>query len=223
RSKHIAKVNGGLLVSSGVTINELISFCLKSNLGGIGTLFGIPSTVGGAVVNSLGAFGCEFCNFIEYVVGFYTTCLNKKVKILNKDCGFAYRDSIFKHMNFIITAVKLNLPSEQPTTLKQTMVESIKKKTATQPVEMPSAGSVFKRQSEFIPAKVIDELNLKGVRFGDAQISTKHAGFIVNLGNARFKDTIKLIEYVKRKVHHKTQHKLTCEIEIVKSIKKFYK
>ena len=128
-----------------------------------------------------------------------------------------------KHTNFIITAVKLNLPTEQPATLKQSMFDAIKKKTATQPLEKPNAGSVFKRKGELIPAKIIDELNLKGTQFGNAQISTKHAGFIVNLGNARCVDVLKLIKLTKRKVYHATHQKLTCEIELVCGTKNFYK
>ncbi len=223
RSKHITKKDDGLLVDSGVTISELINFCLKNNLGGIGSLFGIPSTVGGAVVNSLGAFGCNFSDFVEYVVGISPSSLQKKVKILNKNCGFTYRDSIFKHTEFVITSVKLKLPTEQPATLKQSMFDAIKKKTATQPLEKPNAGSVFKRKGELIPAKIIDELNLKGTQFGNAQISTKHAGFIVNLGNARCVDVLKLIKLTKRKVYHATHQKLTCEIELVCGTKNFYK
>ncbi len=127
----------------GVAISALISACLNYSLGGIEKLAGIPSSVGGAVVNGLGAFGVEFNNLVEYVL-----CLDgagKRVKLKNSACEFGYRTSKFKHEDFVILRVKLKLNFADKETIKSNMLSALAKKSATQPLDFPSAGSVFKR------------------------------------------------------------------------------
>lgn len=199
---------------SGVSVSQLINACSNKNLGGLENLAGIPSTVGGAVVNNLGAFGTEFCEFIDFVEVFDKTNTFKLKKLKKDNCNFSYRNSIFKNDKYVITKVKLNLIPKQKTLIKQLIVDTIKRKIESQPLNYPSAGSIFKR-GNIIPAKVIDELGLKRTRIGDAEISTKHAGFIVNLGSATSKDVKDLISLIQNAVFDKYGEKLEPEIEFV--------
>ena len=200
--------------SSGVNVTSLIMKCYIRSLSGIERLAGIPSTVGGAVVNSLGAFNTNFCDFVEYVECYHKSDLTKKLKLTNEQCKFGYRTSLFKNGEYIITKVKLRLYEDDKTLIQQRIKEAIEKKTETQPLGVPSAGSIFKRRN-IIPAKVIDELGLKGTKIGGAEISTKHAGFIVNTNSATSKDVKNLISLIQEKVKTVTNEYLTPEIEFV--------
>lgn len=200
---------------TGVSVTNLIKTCAEKNLGGIENLSGIPSTVGGAVVNNLGAFGCEISDAIDSVECYDFNNLKHKIILKNSDCKFGYRDSIFKHKNLLVTKVVFNLKQENKTLIQQKIIEIIKQKTSSQPLNLPSAGSVFKRDGNVIPAKIIDELNLKGKQIGSAQVSTKHAGFIVNLGSATSYQVKKLIAEIQSEVEEKLNITLEPEIEFV--------
>ncbi|MBO5954483.1 MAG: UDP-N-acetylmuramate dehydrogenase [Clostridia bacterium] len=200
--------------SSGVNVTNLIMKCYMRSLCGFERLAGIPSTVGGAVVNSLGAFETNFSDFVEYVECYHKSDLTKKLKLTHSQCQFGYRTSLFKSGEYIITRVKLKLNEENKNLIKARIDEAINKKKSTQPLDYPSAGSVFKR-GNIIPAKVIDELGLKGTKIGGAEISTKHAGFIVNTNSATSKDVKDLIKLIQDKVKTATNEHLDPEIEFV--------
>lgn len=199
---------------SGVSMSSLINKCFLKGLSNLEKLSGIPSTIGGATVNNLGAFDCSFGDFIEYVECYKKENPNKKITLKNSDCKFGYRTSAFKNNDYIITKVKINLQKAEKSLIKQQIVETINKKTNSQPLDLPSAGSIFKRSS-IIPAKVIDELGLKGLIVGKAQISKKHAGFIVNLGGATAQDIKGLIAIIKYKLGESLSKNLETEIEFV--------
>ncbi len=201
-------------VGSGTNFGELIFCCRKKGLSGIECLAGIPSTVGGALVNNLGAFNTTFENCVEWIEGFYLSNLNKKIRLHKNDCCFGYRTSIFKQGNFIITKAKLRLNYDNPLNISLKIRQCLTAKHQSQPVNLPSAGSIFKR-CEIIPAKVIDELGLKGLTVGGAQISTKHAGFIVNTNNASASNVRSLISTIKAKVKAATNVNLPLELEIL--------
>lgn len=202
-----------VIADGGVNLTALIVKAGKLNLSGLENLSGIPSTLAGGIVNNVGAFGTEISNFIEYVEC-YDENFNKR--ILNKsDCMFSYRNSIFKEENLIITQAVLKLKQDEKSLIKKRINEAITKKSTTQPLNHPSAGSVFKR-STIIPAKVIDDLGLKGTKIGGAEVSTKHAGFIVNTNTATSKDVKDLINLIKEKVKSATNVDLETEIEFVK-------
>lgn len=205
---------GIVYVESGVNVTNLIMKCYMRSLSGLENLAGIPATVGGAVVNSLGAFDTNFSDFVEYVECYNINDLTKKKKLTNKDCKFGYRTSLFKSGNYIITKVKLKLSDDNKPLIQQRIKEAIEKKKSTQPLNYPSAGSVFKR-TKIIPAKVIDELNLKGRKIGGAEISTKHAGFIVNTNSATSEDVKELITLIQEKVKTTHNENLEPEIEFV--------
>ena len=227
-----------VVAESGVRLSNLIQKCYLRSLGGFERLTGIPATVGGAITNNVGAFNTSFSNHIEWVKGFLASNPDISFTFSNKECKFGYRDSIFKSGNYIITHAKINLNSLYPDLIKKNIIEAINKKKSTQPLDFPSAGSVFKRiyiendnpqKSNILtekndeniiskiiyPAKIIDELGLKGLTIGGAQVSTKHAGFIINTGNATAKDVEMLIKIIKEKVFSETGIKLEEEIEFV--------
>lgn len=201
-----------IIADGGVNLTALIIKACEHSLSGLEALSGIPSTLAGGIVNNVGAFDCSISDYIEEVVCFDE---NFNTLILTKDdCKFEYRNSLFKNKNYIITSVTLNLKQDEKSLIKKRINDAIYKKSTTQPLNLPSAGSVFKR-CEIIPAKVIDELDLKGTKIGDAEISTKHAGFIVNLKSATSQDVKKLINLIKQKVKSTHNVDLKEEIEFV--------
>ena len=136
-----------VFVESGANVTNLIMKCYHRSLCGFERLAGIPSTVGGAVVNSLGAFDTDFCDFVEYVECYHKNDLTKKLKLSQDECKFAYRSSLFKCGDYIITRVKLKLNRDDKELIKAHIKEAIEKKRTTQPLNYPSAGSVFKRSN----------------------------------------------------------------------------
>lgn len=213
RSKQILFRNNFVYADSGVSITSLIQKCYLKGLSNLENLNGIPATVGGGIVNNLGAFGTELGDFVEYVVC-YDILHEKEIKLTPDQCLFSYRKSIFQMENLIVLRVKLKMEQEERKIIKLRLDQAIQKKINSQPLNLPSSGSVFKR-STIIPAQTIDQLGLKGTRIGDAEISTKHAGFIVNLGNATKKDILSLVTLIKNRVKSATNVDLSTEIEFV--------
>ena len=206
--------NQSVIVDSGVNVTSLIMKCYLRSLSGFERLAGIPSTIGGAVVNSLGAFDTSFNDFVEYVECYHKSNLTKKLRLSHKQCKFGYRTSLFKNDEYVITKVKLKLYEDNQTLIRKRITEAIEKKKSTQPLDQYSAGSVFKR-TNIIPAKVIDELGLKGTKIGGAEISMKHAGFIINTTNATSEDVKQLITLIQEKVKSATNEEIEPEIELV--------
>lgn len=200
-------------VGSGEKLSIIGQKCLKNEYQGFEFATYIPGTVGGAIKMNAGAHGFEMKDIIESVT--YID-LNGKIKtILNKECEFEYRNSIFgKEKYFIISATfKLNKGNYEE--IKTKLEEYRKYRIDKQPVEFPNAGSTFKRGDDFITAKLIDDAGLKGYRIGGAEVSTKHAGFIINKDNATAEDIISLVKYVKKEVYKKFKKKIDLEIEIL--------
>lgn len=213
KTNNIEFEKSSVTADSGTSVGNLINKCYLRNLSGLENLAGIPATVGGAVVNNLGSFNTTISEFIDMVEAVDLTNLNR-LSFNKNECDFNYRHSIFQTNKYLILKVKFNLNEDSQSLIRDRITTAIHKKVSTQPLNYPSAGSVFKR-GEIIPAKVIDELGLKGVRIGDAEISTKHSGFIVNLGNATSEDVKNLIDLINDKVKEKFNTTLTPEIEFV--------
>ena len=212
KTKNIEFKNNLVYADGGVNLTSLIIKASELGLSGLENLSGIPSTLAGGIINNVGAFGTEIADCIEKV-----ECYNenfKKITLTKSVCNFSYRNSIFKQKNLIITKAILKLKQDEKSLIKKRINDAILKKSTTQPINYPSAGSVFKR-CEIIPAKVIDELELKGTKIGGAEISTKHAGFIVNNSSATSKDVKDLINLIKQKVKSATNLDLETEIEFV--------
>ena len=206
--------NNFVIADGGVNVTSLIMKCYLRSLSGLENLMGIPSTIAGAVVNSLGAFGTNFSDFVEHIECYHKNDLTRKLKLNHDDCNFGYRTSIFKNDEYVITKIKLKLKFDDKTLIEQRIKAAIEKKCSTQPLNKPSAGSVFKRK-DLIPAKVIDELGLKGTTIGGAEISTKHAGFIINTHSATSQDVKDLMSFIQKQVREHYNEDLEPEIEFV--------
>ena len=202
-----------VIAGAGCKIGKLAQVFLKNEITGFEELSGIPGTLGGAVKMNAGAHGKEFADIIEEVK---VINYNGKEKTIKKEeCEFSYRNSIFKHENYIITEVKMKLEKGNETNIKNKMTEYLKYRKEKQPIEYPSAGSTFKRGNDFITAKLIDLAGLKGFSIGDAQISCKHSGFIINKGNATAKDVLELVKHVEKTIEKEFNKKIELEIEII--------
>jgi len=201
-----------LQASSGCPLSDLISYTRQNNRGGFEFCIGVPAQLGGAIINNLGAYNQEISTYIQHI----TILKNNQIIYLTKeDCNFKYHSSNLQNQKIIILGATFNLPYQDKRSTLQKSLDYFTKRKNSQPLEYPNAGSVFKRENNFVPAKLIDELGLKGLRVGDTQISTKHAGFIVNLGNAKYAEILKLIEIIKIKIYEKYNIILNNEVEFV--------
>lgn len=187
---------------------------LDNNLQGFEFAAGIPGTIGGAIRMNAGAYGGEIKDIVQDVE--YLDYEDLKIKkITNKECNFEYRHSVFCENKNIILSATFKLENGIKEEIVNRMNEFAKSRKEKQPLEYPSAGSTFKRGTDFITAKLIDECGLKGYQIGGAQVSEKHAGFIINKENATAKDIIDLVEYVKKNVKEKTGKSIDLEVEII--------
>lgn len=203
-----------VIVEAGLLNSKLSKVLLDNELSGFEFANGIPGTIGGAIKQNAGAFGSEMKDIIKEVT--YIDLKDNKIKTLsNKECKFKYRNSIFFELNTIIVRAILKFEKKDRSEIYDKMNKNIESRKEKQPIDMPSAGSTFKRGNDFITAKLIDECGLKGYSIGDAMISDKHAGFIVNKGEAKAKDVIELINYVKETVKEKKEKNIELEIEII--------
>ena len=194
-------------VDAGVLNAVLAQALMKEGLTGFEFAAGIPGTVGGAIFRNAGAYGGEIKDIIED---------GNKIKTISKqEQDFAYRHSIFENSKAIIIGAKFKLNTGNIDDIKEKMNANLLSRKDKQPIENPSAGSTFKRGDGFITAKIIDECGLKGISIGDAKVSEKHAGFVVNTGNATAKDVICLIEKIKAEVYKKTGKQIETEIKII--------
>ena len=200
-------------VEAGVMLGALAQVLLKQSISGFEFAAGIPGSIGGAIRMNAGAYGGEMKDIVKDV-----TVLNEKGEIsvlTNEECEFSYRHSRFTDSKEIVIKVTLELPLGDEAEIKAKMDEYDQSRREKQPLNLPSAGSTFKRGSDFITAKLIDECGLKGYTSGDAQVSTLHAGFVVNLGNATAQDVLNVVNHVKQVVLEKTGKQIELEVELL--------
>ena len=200
-------------VDAGVMLGALAQVLLKQSIAGFEFAAGIPGSIGGAIRMNAGAYGGEIKDIIKNV-----TVLNEKGEMItleNKDCEFAYRYSRFTNSKEIVIRATLDLPFGNEKEIKEKMDEYAQSRKEKQPLDLPSAGSTFKRGPDFITAKLIDECGLKGFTSGNAQVSTLHAGFIVNLGDATAQDVLNVVNHVKQVVLEKKGKQIELEIELL--------
>lgn len=200
-------------VGAGTPIGLLAQKLLKEEITGFEELSGIPGTIGGTIIMNAGAHGKEMKDIVTEI-----TAINLQGEMLNftnKEAKFEYRHSRFVEEKYIILQVKMLLEKGNTKQIKEKMNTYAQYRKEKQPIEYPSAGSTFKRGEDFITAKLIDDAGLKGYKIGGAQISEKHAGFIINTGNATCKDVINLVKYTKEKVYDKFGKNIELEIQIL--------
>lgn len=196
---------------SGASMTKLCRFALEHSLSGLEFAFGIPGTAGGAAYMNAGAYGGEMkdvlvkCDHIDD---------NLNVSSFSgDDLKLGYRKSVYSDLNFVITSLTLKLKKGDYAEIKKKMDENLSKRREKQPLEYPSAGSTFKRPEGYFAGALIQECGLKGSCVGGAQVSEKHAGFIINKNNASTSDILKLIELVRDAVYKNTGVLLETEVK----------
>lgn len=198
---------------SGTSIASLSKTALENSLTGLEFACGIPASVGGAVRMNAGAYGSEMKDIVQSTT--YMDLQGNIHTINLQEHEFEYRNSIFSKLDVIILKSTIRLKNGDKQEIKEKMEELQKQRKEKQPINMPSAGSVFKRQIGVITAKLIDDAGLKGYTIGGAQVSKLHAGFIVNTGNATANDILELIEYIKKQIYEKFEVKIEEEIQVI--------
>lgn len=201
-----------LIVGAGNTLAEIANVALGKSLSGFEFASGIPGTVGGAIKMNAGAHGREMKDVVVSV-----TCLTEDLETVTlpfEKLGFGYRTSNFfsKYASWIVLEAKLRLICGNETDISGLMQEYANYRKEKQPIQYPSAGSTFKRGDGYITAQLIDLAGLKGASVGDAQISTLHAGFIINKGSATAKDVLSLVKMIREKIQ--SEYGKTIELEI---------
>ena len=197
---------------AGVTLTELAVKCAERGLGGLEFAHGIPGSVGGAIFMNAGAYGGEMKDVITSVRAITG---GKIVDIPNAECGFSYRASRFQQGGIVASAT-FKLRRRDEGEIRAKMRELGDKRREKQPLEFPSAGSTFKRPEGYFAAALIEEAGLKGAAVGGAQVSEKHAGFLINRGGATFEDFTALMEKVQREVYSRSGVELEPEVRIIK-------
>ena len=198
---------------AGATLNALAVFAARHGLTGLEFAHGIPGSVGGGLAMNAGAYGGEMRDVLESAE--YVDA-DGVISTLSGDAlGLSYRHSAFSDTDKLITSAVFRLTPGDGEAVRARMNELIEKRRASQPLDMPSAGSTFKRPKTGYAAALIDEAGLKGLRVGGAMVSTKHAGFVVNAGGATYSDVIELMREVRRRVYEFSGVLLEPEVKII--------
>lgn len=212
-------IDGNLIYAEcGVSLSKLAKAALDCGkvggkaLAGLEFAYGIPGSVAGAVVMNAGAYGSEMSSVV-YSSTCYDPCSDRIIELCNAEHEFSYRQSIFSDSNLVLLSTVLKLQYGDYDEVKAKMDFNMAQRKAKQPLELPNAGSIFKRHENHITSKLIDEAGLKGIQIGGAMISPKHAGFIVNTGNATANDVITLINYIKDTIKRLYKIDIECEIK----------
>ena len=198
----------------GTMLSRLCTEAAEQGLSGIEFAYGIPGSVGGAVFMNAGAYGGEFKDVIKSVT-YYDAEADEFCTIGNEDCCFGYRTSIFHDKNKIILSVILKLERSDKDAVLSLMHDYLQRRKDKQPLNYPSAGSVFKRPEGYFAGKLIEDSSLKGYTIGGAQVSEKHAGFIINAGGATCADIKALVKHIQMVVKEKFSVDLECEIKFI--------
>ena len=199
---------------AGVTLASLCNFALENSFTGFECFYGIPGTVGGAIITNAGAYGSEVSDVVVEVKH-----LDENLDFgsyIGDEIQFSYRHSAYETNNFTICSVVFVCEKGNKDEIKAKMDDLIQRRKDKQPLEYPSAGSTFKRPVGGYAAALIDQAQLKGKQIGGAQVSEKHAGFLINKDNSTFDDMIKLIDFVKQTVKQTSDIDLECEVRIIK-------
>lgn len=202
-----------IIAQAGILLSTLSKKALQESLGGLEFASGIPGTLGGAVTMNAGAYGGEMKDVVK-------SCrildLEGNVRQLTiDDMAMGYRTSFVQKNKLIVLEVTMELPKAVYEDIKVKMDELTVQRTTKQPLQLPSAGSVFKRPEGYFAGKLIQDSGLKGCRIGGAQVSELHSGFIVNVGNATAEDVLSLIKHIQLEVEERFDVKLETEVRLV--------
>lgn len=201
-------------VDAGMLNSKVSRILLENSLTGFEFASGIPGTIGGAVKMNAGAYGSQMSDVVTKTK--YIDLENMQIKEITKEeQKFGYRKSIFSTTRRVIIDTTLKLEKADKEHIQEKINQNNESRRTKQPIDKPSAGSTFKRGKDFITAQLIDECGLKGYTIGGAQVSAKHAGFVVNVGNATASDVIELMELIKKRVQEKFNKNIDLEIEVI--------
>ena len=198
---------------SGASLAQLCTFALENSLSGLEFAYGIPGTVGGAVFMNAGAYGGEMKDVL--LNSDYVSTDGTSGELDNEAMELSYRHSAYENSNLVITAASVRLAPADRNEIKSTMNDILARRKEKQPLEYPSAGSTFKRPEGNFAGALIEQCGLKGVSVGGAQVSEKHAGFIINRGGATAADILSLIKHVQARVKAQTGVSLETEIRLI--------
>ena len=208
-------INGNIIeVGAGYPLVKLSGDAMRNSLAGLEFASGIPGTVGGAVFMNAGAYGEDMSKIVESV-----RVLNSDLEIVeltNEEMAFSYRTSLLQnHLDYVCISAKLKLEPGNKEEIEKVMVERRKVRRETQPLTLPSAGSVFRNPEGMYAGRLIEDMGLKGFSVGKAEVSMKHANFIVNNGNAKASDIKKIIDTIKAKALNKYGVRLRVEQRLI--------
>lgn len=211
---HITIEETKVLLGAGVNLVFLANTLAQKGWSGLEFASGIPGLIGASVAMNIGAHGSEIADIVTEVK---VLTPEFTIKTLSKeDLEFSYRDSFLKrNKEYIVLEVALELQRKNPKTIQNTMKEYKEERIKKQPLEYPSAGSVFRNPTNDSAGRIIESLGLKGKRIGGAEVSTKHANFIINTGNATGKDIYDLILYIQKSVKEKENIDFILEQELI--------
>lgn len=205
--------NDEIFCGAGVSLAKLCNFAYENSLSGLEFAWGIPGSAGGAAYMNAGAYGGEMKDVLVSCTHIDNN--QKQGTFIRDDLKLSYRHSVYGENNFIITGMLLKLTKDSPVEIRNRMDEYMAKRKEKQPLDYPSAGSVFKRPRDSYAGALIEQAGLKGKQIGDAAVSQKHCGFIVNKGNATCKDVLELVKYIQDTIEAKNGIRLECEIKPV--------
>ncbi len=204
-----------ITAQAGASLYSLAVAAEKNSLCGLEFAHGIPGSVGGAVYMNAGAYGGEIKDALVSCLA-YDADENEIIELSLSDCGFSYRKSVFNNRkSLVILSATFALSKGDPNEIREKMNDFKVRRKEKQPLEYPSAGSSFKRPEGYFAGKLIEDAGLKGAGFGGACVSEKHAGFIINKGDATCSDIKKTVELVKNKVKEQFGVALECEFEFI--------
>lgn len=210
-SQIVYKGNGRIECKAGASLASLCNFALKQGLTGLEFAYGIPGTAGGAAYMNAGAYGGEMKDVLVSCT--HITPDFDLASFENEDLKLAYRRSVYTDSPYVITSLTLQLREGDPTEIKAKMDDLFGRRKDKQPLDFPSAGSTFKRPVGYFAGGLIEECGLKGYTVGGAQVSEKHAGFVINKGDATTADILQLIRDVQKIVLEKKGVSLETEVK----------
>lgn len=199
---------------AGISLAKLAVFAAEAGLSGLEFAHGIPGSLGGAVFMNAGAYGGEMKDVLESAEIALPDGTVREVPA--EELELSYRHSALEGSGALVTAATVKLTPAEPEAIRARMRELMEKRRASQPLDMPSAGSTFKRPVGGYAAALIDQAGLKGFAIGGAQVSEKHAGFVINRGGATFDDVLRLMEHIQKTVLEKSGVRLEPEVRILK-------
>ena len=210
--RRITRQDNTLTVQAGAMLGSAALEAAENGLSGLEFASGIPGTVGGGVAMNAGAYDGEMAQVVTRVKGIFPN--GEKICLKRESMEFGYRHSVVTERNFIVTEVEFGLEPGDPAEIRAKMSELNARRAEKQPLDVPSAGSTFKRPEGFFAAALIDQCGLKGYSIGGARVSMKHAGFLVNTGTSS-RDYLELVQKVQQIVEERVGVKLEPEIRII--------